>query len=735
MAANGVDLGGAVLTIYPVFDKNFGSNLEEQILSSVNGEYVGGQMGQNIAAGMENAGLEPIRAAGEAAGFNLVEGMGTAITGAIGTVAKIAGTIATVGATAFTGFAVKGGIDRQLNIEQAQAKLIGLGSTTEDVALIMENALGSVKGTAFSLDEAVEAASLALSAGVAPGADLERHLKLVADSATIAGTSLGDMGRILSKTISSGEVSNDVLGQFADRGIGALNMLAEAYGKTTEETFKAVSEGKISAQDFARVLEVNLGGSALKSGETTTGSFKNMQASLSRLGVTLTEGVFPAFKLFFNQAIIFIDGLSKRIAPLAATFSLWFAGTIGPILDSLGQDLLNFIDRSVPFLNGVLQIAASVVKGLMPAGEAIGNLFSSASSTLDGGFLRTLEVVASVITNFIVPAFVFLVDIFRVHFLPAIKEVFSYLAETLFPAISGFVKGEAFKSFLGGFEAAAETISVMLVPAFKILIEVFSLFLSFLEVFSGGSLASLGIFIASFATGLIAVSVALKVAAAAQAIFNMVVAANPYVLAITAIVGLVAIMVYLYEHVEGVHNAFNGLSSGVGDLVGSVADGLAHIYGQFDVFGAAVTFMWEMIINYFEDSLNAWSDKFDTFVDNVKRGWESIVDGKPDSGFFDGFGGGPSGGFAGPQMADGGTVLAGRGSGPNGGTFALLGERGRNESVVDERELNTLLQRKNRGVDGSDSGGDGLNVTVNGYDKSPEEMGNAIWLLKKIDRL
>src|SRR5690606_36635465 len=96
-------------------------------------------------------------------------------------------------ATTVAGLAVKGGISRALNIEDAQAKLRGLGHDTKSVERIMENSLASVKGTAFGLDAAATTAAAAVASGIQPGKELERYLRLTADAATIAGVWMEEM--------------------------------------------------------------------------------------------------------------------------------------------------------------------------------------------------------------------------------------------------------------------------------------------------------------------------------------------------------------------------------------------------------------------------------------------------------------------------------------------------------------------------------------------------------------
>src|SRR5690606_31225392 len=138
------------------------------------------------------------RKTGKTAGSRLGKGLGAGLKVATGAVAGIA---AIVG-----GIALKGGISRALNIEDAQAKLQGLGHDGKSIETIMDSALSSVKGTAFGLGDAATVAASTVAAGIKPGEDLTRTLKLVADASTIAGTSMSDMGLIFNKVAGTGKI-------------------------------------------------------------------------------------------------------------------------------------------------------------------------------------------------------------------------------------------------------------------------------------------------------------------------------------------------------------------------------------------------------------------------------------------------------------------------------------------------------------------------------------------------
>lgn len=225
--------------------------------------------------------------------------------------------VATVGAfafgTAITAMTIKGGISRALNIEDAQAKLKGLGHDAKSVTSIMDNALSAVKGTAYGLDEAATTAATAVAAGIKPGKELTAYLKLTADAATIAGISMSDMGRTMNKVTTVNAAYNDSLLEVSEKGIPIYQLLSKEMGVSAEEVKKLASEGKVSAAVFRKALEQNIGGAALESGKTTRGSLANMGAAFSRLGAKIVEDFVPKFRGGIQSISKFVDDNSANI--------------------------------------------------------------------------------------------------------------------------------------------------------------------------------------------------------------------------------------------------------------------------------------------------------------------------------------------------------------------------------------------------------------------------------------
>ncbi|MBT8162791.1 peptidoglycan DD-metalloendopeptidase family protein [Arthrobacter sp. GN70] len=250
---------------------------------------------------------------GESAGASAGKGFGSKMVGAVGgflsgtmKAAGIAGGLTVGGAF---GVALAKGFGRLQAIEDAKAKLSGLGHSAETVQGIMNDAMAAVKGTAFGLDEAATVAAGAVAAGVQPGKELERTLKLTGDAATIAGVGMGEMGAIFNKVASSNKIQGDVIAQLNDAGIPIVQLLGKELGKTADETLKLASDGKINFETFQRAMEKGLGGAALKSGETLRGAFKNTMASVGRIGANLLSGVYPKIREFFSNAIQWLQPL------------------------------------------------------------------------------------------------------------------------------------------------------------------------------------------------------------------------------------------------------------------------------------------------------------------------------------------------------------------------------------------------------------------------------------------
>lgn len=303
---------------------------------------------------------------------------------------------------AIAGLAIKGGFDRMMKIEDAQAKLKGLGHDAKSVERIMDDALASVKGTAFGLDTAATVASTAVAAGIKPGQQLEKYLRLTADAATIAGVSMDEMGDILNKTTTNTTLQTNEMQQLQKRGLPVMEWLSEAYGKSATDMQKMVSNNEVSAERFREILEDKIGGAALKSGDTTRGAFENMKAALSRVGVSLLEDVFPMFKDLFGGITTWLDDLTDKLKPVGQAFSTWLEGKAIPAVKNLGK----WIGETLwPALKNVWSIVsgaftdawATISAAFGTAGDSAGSAGKSIGDTLVSALNVLAPIIATVV--------------------------------------------------------------------------------------------------------------------------------------------------------------------------------------------------------------------------------------------------------------------------------------------------------------------------------------------------
>lgn len=343
-------------------------------------------------------------------------------------VAAVFGTVA--------GLAVTGGISRALNIEDAQAKLKGLGHDTQSVETIMTNALAAVKGTAFGLDAAATTAAAAVASGIKPGQELERYLRLTADAATIAGVSMEEMGSIINKVQAKGVAQMDDLNRLTERGIPILQMLADEYGVTTEEMSKMVSKGQVDAERFRKALEDNVGGAALATGDTTRGAIANMRAALSRFGLVFVEDGLSGAKKFFNEITIILDGLSERVRPWADRINTYLSGLFN--IDGMGENFLTKFDAFVEKISdGPLPQLIEALKPMLPViwdaialmGRALGDAFYELGEKLGPKLPEIAQALADAVVE-LAPALADLL-VALVPLLPALADFLAAIAPVL----------------------------------------------------------------------------------------------------------------------------------------------------------------------------------------------------------------------------------------------------------------------------------------------------------------
>lgn len=297
----------------------------------------------------------------EGAASSSGQSIGQKISSGLGKTLKAGALTGGAAAGAALGMSLKKGFDRLSAIEQSEAKLTGLGHSTESVAKIMDNALGSVKGTAYGLGDAASVAAGMVAAGIKPGKELEGVLKTMGDTAAIAGRDLTDVGLIFQSVAAKGKLQGDDMLQLMSSGIPVLQLLGDELGKTSEEVSDMVSNGEIDFATFEKAMKKGMGGAALEAGKTFKGSMDNMGAAMGRFGETLLKGAFNKAPEVIGRVTEGIDALNDKVGGAIELFSTGdFTGDIASKLgvdeDSAVVDRILSAREAIEKLSGTVQL-------------------------------------------------------------------------------------------------------------------------------------------------------------------------------------------------------------------------------------------------------------------------------------------------------------------------------------------------------------------------------------------
>ena len=291
----------------------------------------------------------------------------------------------------------QGGINRALNLEQANFQLRNIIGSAEEAAEIINGPVNdAVTGTAFGLDEAAVVASQMVTAGMRDSDELAARLGTIADVAGMAGSSYSEMGRIFMKVLSKGKAQGEEMAMLTERGIAAFDVIADYLGITTEEVHDAVSAGLIDFEIFADAMDAAFGGSAQKANETFTGALSNMKSALGRIGAKIATPGLEDLRDIFNALRVDINGVNAALDPFIEYINYGLREATDFIVDKLAMDEQEFKDLEDIFVNAV-EVIDNVLTGLStiiaPIGEAFAMMFPPVSLDAIADFTYRLGVV------------------------------------------------------------------------------------------------------------------------------------------------------------------------------------------------------------------------------------------------------------------------------------------------------------------------------------------------------
>ncbi|AEK07473.1 tape measure protein [Mycobacterium phage Send513] len=316
-------------------------------------------------------------------GANNVGGGGSSgIAGVLPMLGRV--TAAAAGATAAVagvGFVLTKGFGRLTAIEDATTKLHAMGVQAKDIERISKASLQSVEGTAFGLEEAFNTAADAINAGIRVGDDLNKYLNATANTASLAGVGMQDLGSAFSQAAIQGKLTGDVLQLLVSRQVPVLKLLAEEYDVTQTKAQEMVSNGEVSFDRFINAMS-KTGGAAKAMGNTIGGSWRNLGAAVSRLGANLLAPLFG--KQDAGDAGVIATAIQK----------------ITSAVDALGKKVKEHQGTIISFFEGVAKV-----------GIATGKVFIGLVTVVSDAVVKITEIVGD-LTGWVSQAFAAIADTF-----------------------------------------------------------------------------------------------------------------------------------------------------------------------------------------------------------------------------------------------------------------------------------------------------------------------------------
>lgn len=245
---------------------------------------------------------------------------------AIGTISALATTVAG---------AVKSTIDLSSSLEQTRIGLtvmLGSGSKANAMLADLQN---FAENTSFNFPGLADAAKRLLAMGFTA----QDVIPVMGDVANAVGA-VGGGKEVLDRVVlalgqmqAKGKVSSEEMRQLAEAGIPVWTLLAQAIGKTTEQTMKLVENREISSgtffEAFHKFSQEKWGDIQAQQARTFSGAMSNVQDVLGRLAVAGFSNLFDALTVGANLLYQFLK--TDQVKQWAADFN----ASVGVVLQAL----------------------------------------------------------------------------------------------------------------------------------------------------------------------------------------------------------------------------------------------------------------------------------------------------------------------------------------------------------------------------------------------------------------
>src|SRR5690625_548960 len=338
---------------------------------------------KGISGSIQKAINPEATAAGKSAGRNIASSIASTLGGLGDTLTKKV-TLPALGAvTAIGGLVGALGFKRLVGMDNAQAKLVGLGYTAKDIDNILKTVNESVTGTTHTMAEGTDVAAGALAAGVKEGKELERYITLVGDAATGANRPMDEMAMIINRVQGSGRLMTQELNMIEMGMPGFAQAMADNLAGGSMEAFREmVTNGEVGSDEFLDVMEDFAGGMSDAFANTWSGMAKNVLSNIGILGERALEGLFGDGKKAMSDFLDVLrsDDLRNWAEETGESIREFVHSTIDKIMelkemwDSLSPTVQEVAKKVAVFGSIGIIALGPILKILTPIVSAIGAL-------------------------------------------------------------------------------------------------------------------------------------------------------------------------------------------------------------------------------------------------------------------------------------------------------------------------------------------------------------------------
>lgn len=334
----------------------------------------------------------------------------------LGSAGQVAGGVA-LGALAGIGVALGGvavaGAKYNAMLESSNARWQTLTGSVEGANKQMAFSSQYAKSSPFDYQGIDETATSLMGMGMELQ-DVNKWIPTLGDMASVLGggtETIKGVGTALGQMSAKGKVSAEEMGQLAERGVNAWQMIADGMGLSVAEVRKLSEDGKLLASDALPLIQAGMaktfGGSTATYMKSTAGQFDQLKEGASQFAGQLTAGAYEYFGAtvlpLMNGALnnlsnVFSGGLIqgfKSLATNSAGGQVAIALMAGALTTLLIPALISLYSSLAPI---VLAFAPFIAIGAVVAGVAL--LIMKNWGTIAPFFSGIFSVISTAVAGF-----------------------------------------------------------------------------------------------------------------------------------------------------------------------------------------------------------------------------------------------------------------------------------------------------------------------------------------------